>query len=84
MIRISQWRESHCRKTLVSEQRKKSIRAGLRVTVRDPSRKFNDLSKEIGGREIVADLSRSISSTRIGKPVLMMDIKVFKEKHISR
>ena len=48
MIRIPQWRESHCR-TNASIRRKKEIQKGwiVRVTVRDPSRKVNYLSKVV-------------------------------------
>ena len=50
----------------------------MRITVWDPSRKVDHLSK------VITEFTRSISSTRIGKPVLMMDIKVSKDKNISR
>ena len=53
---------------LASEERNKSKTAGLLESVWDPSRKVNHLSKV----------------TRIGKPVLTMDIKVSKDKNISR
>ena len=44
-IRISQWRENHCR-TNTSVRRKKIQKSRtLRVTVADPSRKVNHLSK---------------------------------------
>ena len=46
MIKISQWRESHCRTN--TNIRKK-------VTARDPSRKFNQLSKIIWDRKIIAE-----------------------------
>ena len=51
----------------------------MRITVCDPSRKVNDLSKVICNRKIIAEFTRFISPTRIGKPALMMDIKVCKE-----
>ena len=54
----------------------------VRITAWDPSRKVNHLSKVV--RKIITEFTRSISSTRIGKPVLMMDIKVSKDKNISR
>ena len=73
MIRISQWKESLCRK--------KSKEAGLWESVRDPSRKVNHQCKVIGDRKIITEFTRSISSTRIDKPVLMMDIKVSKDKN---
>ena len=44
-VRISRWRESHCRRKLVSEEMNKSKRRSVRVTVRDPSRNVNHLSK---------------------------------------
>ena len=48
MIRISKWREKHCR-TATSVRKKKEIQKSrtLRVTVRDPSRKVNYLSKVV-------------------------------------
>ena len=52
MVRISQWRESHCR-TNTSVRRNKSRRAGLRVAIRDASRKVNHLSKVIWDRQII-------------------------------
>ena len=42
----------------------------MRVTVSDSSRKFNHLSKVVRDRKIITDLTKSISSTRIGYPVL--------------
>ena len=57
----------------------KSKRAGL-----DPSRKVNHLGKVISDRKIITEFTRSINSTRIGKPALMMDVKVSKDKNISR
>ena len=56
----------------------------MRITVWGPSRKVNHLSKVIGVRKIIAEFTRLISFTRIGKPVLMMDVKVSKDKNISR
>ena len=35
-------------------------------------------------RKIVTEFTKSISSTRIGKLVLTMDVKVSKDKHISK
>ena len=52
--------------------------------VLDPSRKVNHLSKIIWDRKVITEFTRSIISTRIGKPVLMMDVKVSKDKSISR
>ena len=56
----------------------------MRITVWDPRRKVNHLSKVIWNRKIIIRVTRSISSTRIGVPVLMMDVKVSKDKNISR
>ena len=56
----------------------------MRITVKDLSRKVKHLNKVIGDRKIITEFTRSISLTRIGEPILMIDIKVSKEKHISR
>ena len=56
----------------------------MRITVLDLSRNVNHLSKVIWDKKIITEFTSSISSTRIGKPVLMMDIKVSKNKNISR
>ena len=56
----------------------------MRISVWDLHRKVNHLSKVICDRKIITEFTRLISSTRIGKPVLMMDIKVSKDKNISR
>ena len=66
---------------LASEEINKSKRAGLWESVWDPSRKVNHLSKVIWDTKIITEFTRLISSTRIGKPVLMMDVKVSKEKN---
>ena len=66
---------------LVSEEIKKSKRARLWESVWDRSRKVNYLSKVIWVRKIITEFIRSISSTRIGKPVLMIDVKVSKNKN---
>ena len=51
----------------------------MRITAWDPSRKINPVrSFEI------EKSTRLISSTRIGKPVLMMNVKVSKDKKVSR
>ena len=47
----------------------------MSITVWDPSRKVNHLSKVIYNRKVITEFTRLISSTRIGKLVLMMDIK---------
>ena len=82
MIIISQCRESHWRVN-TSIRRKKEIQKSraMRITVWDLSRKVNHLSKVIWHRKIITEFTRSISSTRIGKPVLMMDVKVSKDKN---
>ena len=76
MTRISQWRESNC-KTNTGIRRIKYIQSSriVRTTVWNPSKKFNYLSKVIWERKILIEFTRSISSTRIGKPVLMMMLK---------
>ena len=56
----------------------------MRITVRDLSRKVNHLSKVVGDRKFIAESPRCISCTRIGEPVLMVDVKVSKDKKISR
>ena len=83
-IRISQWREGYYR-TNTSVRRKKEIQKSRfqRITVRDPSRKVKHLSKVIQGRIIITELTMSISFTKICYSVVMMDVKVTKEKHIS-
>ena len=82
MIIISQCRESHWRVN-TSIRRKKEIQKSraMRITAWDPSRKVSHLSKVIWDRKIITEFTRSISSTRIGKPVLMMDVKVSKDKN---
>ena len=67
IIRISQWRESHC-KTNTNIRRNKWIQKSktLRLTVRDLSRKVNHFSKVIWDRKIIAEFTRSISSIRTG------------------
>ena len=82
MIEISQSKESHCRtNTSVSEERNKFKRAGLwesqfRIRV-------GKLAIWVRSFEIT-QFTRSISSIRTGKPVLVMCIKASKDKHISR
>ena len=74
-------RQQHCtvEQILASEEINKSKRAGLWVW--DLSRKVNHLSMVIWDRKIIAEFTRSISSTRIDKPVLMMNVKVSKNKN---
>ena len=71
MIRISQWRKSHCR-TNTSVRRKKEIQKSrsVRVKVTDSSRKVNYLSKVIWDYsnhfqiiKIIAEFTRSITRT---------------------
>ena len=85
LIRISLWRASHCRTSTSVRRKKKILKCRtMRITVCGPSRKVNHLSRVIWDRKIIPELTRSTSSTRIGKPVVMMDVKVSKDKRISR
>ena len=52
----------------------------MTVTVRNLTRKLDHLSKVIWDRKIITEFTGSISFTTIGKPVLMMNIKVSKDK----
>ena len=81
MIRVSQWKESICR-TNSSIRIKKEIQKSraMTVTVRNLTRKLDHLSKVIWDRKIITEFTGSISFTTIGKPVLMMNIKVSKDK----
>ena len=68
--------------TLVSEEINKSKRVGLwesqsRIWV-------GKLTNWVRSFAIITEFARWINSTRIGKPVLMMDVKVLEEKNISR
>ena len=85
MIRVSQWRKSHCR-TNTSVGRKKQIQMSrtVRITVWDPNWKVNNLNKVAWNRKNITEFTRSISSTKMGKPGLMMDVKVSKDKTSSR
>ena len=48
MIRISKWRKKHCRiDTSVRKNKEIQNSRTLRVTVKDPSRKVNYLSKVV-------------------------------------
>ena len=82
LIRTFQWRQTHCR-TNISFRRKKLIQKNrtVWVTVRNPTRKVNHLS--IWDKTILTKFTRSFSSTRIGKPVSIMDVEVSKDKHIT-
>ena len=76
-----QWSESNCKiKTRVKFQGGRAAK----VTFRDPSRKVNHQSKVFGYRKIIAEFARSISSTRISEPVLMVYAKVSKDKYINK
>ena len=65
MIKISQLRGSHCR-SIISVRRNKYIQKNrtVTVTVRDPNKKVNHLSKVIWDWKIIIEFSRSISSTK--------------------
>ena len=73
MIRISKWREGHCR-TNTSIRSKKYIQKSrtMRITAWHPSRKVNHLSKVTWERKIIIEFTRLVSFTRIGKSVLMI------------
>ena len=75
MIRTSQWRESHCRKN-ASVRRNKSKRAGLW----ESGIGVGKLIMWVRAFEIITEFTRWISSARIGKSVLIMDVKVSKDK----
>ena len=82
IIRISQWRKSSCRTNNSIRRKKKSKRAGpweLQSGIQ-----VGKLTIWVSSFKIITEFIRSISSTSIGSPVLMMDIKDSKEKHISR
>ena len=64
---ISQWRESHCRTNTNSKKE---------ISPKEQDYENHSLGKVIWDRKIVTEFASSISSTRIGKPVLMMDVKV--------
>ena len=51
----------------------------MTITVWNPSRKVNHLIRVICDRKIVTEFT---IPTRIGKPVLMVEVKVSKEKNI--
>ena len=50
----------------------------MRITVHDVSRRVSHLGK------VTTEFTRSVSSTRMGKPVFMMELKVSRDKHICR
>ena len=80
MIRITQWRESHCR-TNTTFTRKKEIQKLQDCANRSlgSGRKVNYLIKVVWDRKIITEFNISISSTRIGYPFFMMDVTVSKE-----
>ena len=56
----------------------------MRIAVWDPSRKVNHLSKVIRERKVIIEFTKLISSTRIDKLILTIDVKVSKDKNISK
>ena len=85
MIRISQRRENHCR-TNTSIRRKKEIQKSrtMKITVWHSSRTDDHVGKVTWYRKIITEFTKSINCTRIGRPVLVMDVKVAKDRSISR
>ena len=80
MIKISQWRENILEQILASEERNKSKRAGLWES--QSGIRIRRLTIWVRLFEkVITDFTRSISSTRVGKPVLIMDSKVSKHKN---
>ena len=80
MIKISQWRENILEQILASEERNKSKRAGLWES--QSGIRIRRLTIWVRLFEkVITDFTRSISSTRVGKPVLIMDGKVSKHKN---
>ena len=59
--------ESHSRQILRIEERKKSLKAGLGITLRDPRRKVNLLHEVIWDRKIITEFTWYTSPTKIGK-----------------
>ena len=71
-IKTSQWRESYCRTNTTMRRKKEIQKSGtMRITVWDLSRKVNHLKNIIWDRNIITEFTKSISSTRIGSPVLI-------------
>ena len=80
MIKISQWRENILEQILASEERNKSKRAGIWES--QSGIRIRRLTIWVRLFEkVITDFTRSISSTRVGKPVLIMDGKVSKHKN---
>ena len=67
---------------LASEERKKFKRAGLWES--QPGIRVGTLTISVRSFENITKFTRSTSSTKIGLAVLMMDVQVSKDKHISR
>ena len=84
MIRISQWRESHCRTNLSVRRKINRKYQDYENHSLDPSKKVNHLGKVISDRKMITKFTRSISSTRVRKSMLIMYVKVSKCKNISR
>ena len=75
MIRMVEWKESLCR-TNTGVRGKKEIqkKRTVRVRVRDASRKVNHMKKVICDRKFTTEFIMSISSMRIGSPVLRINV----------
>ena len=83
--RTTTWRESQFKtKTSIREKKQTQKSWTQRITIWDRSRKVNNLIKVVSDRKTIIVFIRSISSTIIDYPVLMMDVKVSKDKCISR
>ena len=81
-LRQSHDRKANLEQILVPKEINKSKKAGLREL--QSGIQVGKLTISLKSFEIITEFTRSISSTRIGKPVLMMDVKVSKDKHICR
>ena len=84
MIRISQLGKAIVEQILASEERNTCKEQECEYHSLGSLKKINHLSKVAWDRKIITEFTRNISSTKIDKPVLMMDVKVSKDKHISR
>ena len=80
-LKFPKWEKAIVEQILVSEEREKSKSVEL---WEDLGRKVNHMSKVIWDKKNITEFTRSISSTRIDEPVLMMKVRVSKDKHISR
>ena len=56
----------------------------MRIRFWNQSRKINHLSEVVRDRKNITEFTKSISSTRIGKLLVILDVKGTKDKHISR